>query len=262
MDTIARLPGYTAPPSGCILHGSKIMQGGAIMLIFFTRTKSVQFLLFSFPYLVLVPFLVMVITLLLNVSAFTDSTLVDSERMLDLTWNPPEGGSDHYRVEITRIDLTSDPAITQVFIVYTKNNHYKIKLDEGYSYTLRIQGVNSYGLLSSFSKETTFSISDIEKTTENMLSNNEYSMIFSLSQNKPNPFNPMTTIFYSLQDDANVNLVVYNISGQKVTELQNGIIKAGNHSVIWDATEMPSGIYFYTLMTDRFNETKKMLLLK
>ena len=85
---------------------------------------------------------------------------------------------------------------------------------------------------------------------------------YSLSQNYPNPFNPMTVITYSLPGDSHVKLVIYNISGQKVAELQNNIIKAGTHSVIWDAAGMPSGTYIYKLKTDTFSHSKKMLLLK
>jgi len=87
-------------------------------------------------------------------------------------------------------------------------------------------------------------------------------MIFSLFQNYPNPFNSITTIPYSLANDTHVNLVVYNIVGQKVTELQNDVYDAGDHSVVWNAEGMPSGTYLYTLKTDGFNKTKKMLLVK
>ena len=85
---------------------------------------------------------------------------------------------------------------------------------------------------------------------------------FELLQNYPNPFNPTTIIEYSLPHESTVKLIVYNVSGQQVSELKNGFETAGKHTVSWDAADMPNGIYFYTLQASGFNETKKMLLLK
>ena len=92
---------------------------------------------------------------------------------------------------------------------------------------------------------------------------NSIQAAFHLNEARPNPFNPSTTIEYSLSRDTRVLLRVYNISGQKVATLTDGIISAGQHSVVWDAKGMPSGVYFYTLSTTGgFSETKKVLLLK
>ena len=85
---------------------------------------------------------------------------------------------------------------------------------------------------------------------------------FALKQNTPNPFNPSTTIEYLLPRDTHIILSVYNISGQLVTVLKDELANAGNYSVTWDASGMPSGIYFYTLKAKEFSETQKMLLLK
>jgi len=85
---------------------------------------------------------------------------------------------------------------------------------------------------------------------------------FALMQNAPNPFNSSTAIEYSLPKDTHVRLTVYNITGQVVTVLEDKMSKAGNYSVTWNAKNMPSGIYLYTLKADDFIKTKKMLLLK
>ena len=69
-------------------------------------------------------------------------------------------------------------------------------------------------------------------------------------------------IEYSLPKDSHVKLFIYNISGQRVDMLKNKQEKAGKHLVKWEASDMPSGIYFYTLKADEFTETRKMLLLK
>jgi PKD repeat protein len=85
---------------------------------------------------------------------------------------------------------------------------------------------------------------------------------FSLEQNSPNPFNPMTEIRFSLPRDANATLKVYNVRGQMVATLADGVLQAGPHAVMWDARQHPSGVYFYRLETPDFSETKKMIMLK
>jgi hypothetical protein len=70
---------------------------------------------------------------------------------------------------------------------------------------------------------------------------------FFLEQNYPNPFNPKTMIGYWLQTIGEVELAVYNVQGQKVAILVNEIKQAGHHSVSWDASDVPSGVYYYSL---------------
>ncbi len=85
---------------------------------------------------------------------------------------------------------------------------------------------------------------------------------FNLGQNYPNPFNPSTVIEYSLPRSSQVVLEVFNVLGQKVVTLVNGHMEAGVHSVVFDASRQPSGIFFYRLMYDGGSDTKKMLLVK
>jgi pectate lyase len=85
---------------------------------------------------------------------------------------------------------------------------------------------------------------------------------FVLAQNFPNPFNPATTINYQLKNDSKVTLKVYNIFGQEVASLVNANEKAGSHSVSFDASKLPSGVYLYCLQAGNYSETKKMTLLK
>ncbi len=85
---------------------------------------------------------------------------------------------------------------------------------------------------------------------------------FSLSQNYPNPFNAQTTISYALPKAGQVSLTVYNVMGQKVATLADGIQQAGEHRIIWDATNTPSGIYFYRLKAGEMSMTEKCILLK
>ncbi|UCF65291.1 MAG: T9SS type A sorting domain-containing protein [bacterium] len=85
---------------------------------------------------------------------------------------------------------------------------------------------------------------------------------FQLDQNYPNPFNPSTTISFTLQNSGLVTLMVYNILGEQLEVLVNGVTAAGTHSVSFDATNYPSGYYFYTLAVEGQRETRKMLLVR
>ena len=85
---------------------------------------------------------------------------------------------------------------------------------------------------------------------------------FYLEQNFPNPFNPNTTIRFSLPGSGNVKLEIFNILGEKVQTLLKEFYNAGIHEIEFDAGNLPSGIYFYQLQAGSFVETKKMVLLK
>jgi len=85
---------------------------------------------------------------------------------------------------------------------------------------------------------------------------------FKLFQNYPNPFNPTTTIRYQIPKEGFVTLKVYNLLGKEVKSLVNGYKNAGSYNISFDASEFPSGVYFYRLSTGNFNQTKKLVLLK
>lgn len=90
---------------------------------------------------------------------------------------------------------------------------------------------------------------------------------FSLYANYPNPFNPETVIRFSLEQESEVNLTIYNLKGQKIKVIADGVRQAGEHFSTWNGRdgsnrEMASGIYFYRLITDFGEDNKKMLLVK
>ena len=86
--------------------------------------------------------------------------------------------------------------------------------------------------------------------------------VYALRQNYPNPFNPTTVISFALPKASDVQLSVYNILGEKVTELISNKMVAGNHSVNFNATNLASGVYIYRIQAGSFVSVKKMLLLK
>jgi len=88
-----------------------------------------------------------------------------------------------------------------------------------------------------------------------------------LVSNYPNPFNPSTTIAFEMAREGQVCIEVFNIKGQKVKTLLNGVRSAGSHTVVWNGCDdsgmaVSSGVYFYRLNADRFVATKKMILVK
>ena len=85
---------------------------------------------------------------------------------------------------------------------------------------------------------------------------------FGLSQNYPNPFNPSTIIEFNLPSTSAVKLEVFNVLGQKVATLADGVLQAGHHSITFDASRFGSGMYFYRLDAGEFSETRKMTVMK
>ena len=90
---------------------------------------------------------------------------------------------------------------------------------------------------------------------------------YVLEQNYPNPFNPTTQILFSLPNNERVTLTIYNLIGQKIASLVDGLMSAGSHVVTWNGRDshglqLPSGIYFYRLQSPGFTAARKMLMLK
>ena len=85
---------------------------------------------------------------------------------------------------------------------------------------------------------------------------------YQLDQNFPNPFNPVTTIQYSITKSSNVSLKVFDMLGREVQTLVNTMQGPGQYSVMLNAQSLGSGVYFYRLNAGTYTETKKLILLK
>lgn len=86
-------------------------------------------------------------------------------------------------------------------------------------------------------------------------------VVFALLQNTPNPFNPLTVIKYTLPEPAIYTFKVYDLIGNEVFSY-NGADLKGTYEITFDGSNLSSGIYLYTLQTDKFSSTKKMILIK
>jgi hypothetical protein len=115
------------------------------------------------------------------------------------------------------------------------------------SYSYRLKQIDNGG---------SFKYSSIITLKINQIADSE------MGQNYPNPFNPTTTIQITMTKKDNIRLVIYNIIGQQVAELVNGEVDAGTHNVTFNAGNLTSGIYFYTLSGNSVSITKKMILMK
>ncbi len=85
---------------------------------------------------------------------------------------------------------------------------------------------------------------------------------YSLAQNYPNPFNPSTTIKFGLPEATRVKVSIYSMLGELITELLDTDMEAGYHRVEFNASGIASGVYLYRVETEKFNNVKKMLLIK
>ena len=85
---------------------------------------------------------------------------------------------------------------------------------------------------------------------------------YSLKHPYPNPFNPVTNLSFSLQKQSRVLLVVYNIEGKQVTKLVDNWYPSGEHKILFDASDLSSGLYIARLIAGDYTQTQKLLLIK
>ena len=116
-----------------------------------------------------------------------------------------------------------------------------------------VQGGKAYDNLAVFPVET---------GVEMISAGRELPQDYDLIQNYPNPFNPTTTIEYKLANTTQVTLSVFNTLGQQVAVLVNKVQQAGHYNMVWNASDMPSGVYFYKLEAGNHVMTRKMMLIK
>jgi hypothetical protein len=138
---------------------------------------------------------------------------------------------------------------------------WKLQSNDKRVYALRDENGVTYALDQKGSVKLTF-----ENKKQHILTltygEQELPKEYSLSQNFPNPFNPVTKIQFELPEPGDVTIKVYNLLGNEVATIVNGTQEAGYHSVEFEGAGLPSGVYIYKMQSGKFNSMKKMMLLR
>ena len=176
----------------------------------------------------------------------------DDPGFVTLTWNGVQYAgqyaiqecADQTFTRLFRSSSTSDTVI--IFSGHSEGQKYYWRVQAG-----NIAGSGPWSDVSDY----TFALTEIK---EEAGMPNEY----SISQNYPNPFNPTTTITFALPRAAQTTLVIYDLLGRAVQTLIRKELKPGNYEMNIDASNFPSGVYFYRIQSAGFVETKKMVVMK
>ncbi|HVP37070.1 MAG TPA: cohesin domain-containing protein [Terriglobales bacterium] len=160
--------------------------------------------------------------------------------------------------------LKKDTAGELKLLIYSLNNRY---VESGQRKLLTVPVINGNGNILMDKAFFSDDFGNLVEATISLEKNEEVPERFGLSQNYPNPFNPETNISFSLPQESQVNLKIYNIKGQLVKVLADAKLSAGVHSLIWNGkdesgNDVSSGIYFYKLNAGVFSETRKMVKVK
>jgi hypothetical protein len=181
-----------------------------------------------------------------------DASVVDTHSVV-FTWYPAEPEATNYWIEIdTTIGFASsfiDSSLTATNFSYDDLIAYK-------TYYWRVKAKNQRGW-GEFSDAYTFNAVFLSVGGEDGLPS-----VYALSQNFPNPFNPVTTIHIELPKASNVVLKVYDLIGQEMMTILNEKREAGRYDIQVDAAGLSSGIYFYRLQANDFIQTKKFIMVK
>ena len=182
-----------------------------------------------------------------------DSSSVGDTTSIPFVWRKSQPDVEKYWFELDTTDQFNAFLIDST-IVDTTYLYSSLQINKRYWW--RVKAYNTYGW-GNFSEIRTFDTYDVTS-----VENEEIPIKFALEQNFPNPFNPITTIKYSIPAESRVKLEILNLLGEQIELLVNETNIAGNYEAIWNASTMSSGIYFYRIQAGEFIQTKKMILLK
>jgi hypothetical protein len=129
-------------------------------------------------------------------------------------------------------------------------------------FTLTAPGAGNYIVNAGLKSPLVWDSASVSLTVTSVEGNPNNPGQFILYENYPNPFNPSTTIRYSIPESSFTTLIIYDALGNIVSNLVNETKSAGTYEVVFNASELTSGIYFYTLQSGSLKETKKMILTK
>jgi hypothetical protein len=179
---------------------------------------------------------------------------LDLETRVELTWRAVAGASTYTlhvadREDFTVLRVDEQGVVDTTFVVDG--------LSSGTTYFWRVQAVNGVG-------ESLFSATFRFATAVGVAVEEEGGIPsqFALHQNYPNPFNPSTRIAYELPQAADVRLVVYDLFGREVARLVDATQGAGRHEVVFEASSLASGPYFYRIEAGAWSRIRQLVLLK
>jgi len=129
-------------------------------------------------------------------------------------------------------------------------------------FTLTAPGPGDYTVNAGHKSPLRWDSAMVNITITDVGENSSNPTVFKLYDNYPNPFNPSTSIRYSIPEGSFASIKIYNSLGSEVATLVNETKPAGTYEVEFNASDLSSGIYYYTLQAGSFSETKKMILLK
>jgi hypothetical protein len=166
-----------------------------------------------------------------------------------------------------KLNKLTDAFLQALATCFAKDKEEKFyKLNENWSTKFTYTDLNASNVESTEtifpSIEERFILRVIPKALVDVEEVDEFPVSVELRQNYPNPFNPTTTISFYMPEEANVKLSVFNIVGQPVSVLIQESKSKGEHTLEWDASDMPSGIYIYQLEVGAKIMTRKMTLVK
>jgi hypothetical protein len=129
-------------------------------------------------------------------------------------------------------------------------------------FTLTAPGPGEYTVNAGHKSPLVWDSASVNITLTGVNENQNHPLEYKLYSNYPNPFNPSTTIRYSIPEASFTSIKIYDVIGNEVSSLVNENKPAGFYEVKFNASNLSSGIYFYTIQAGSFKETKKMILLK
>ncbi|GBD89511.1 hypothetical protein BMS3Abin04_00217 [bacterium BMS3Abin04] len=183
----------------------------------------------------------------------------------------PEPDVVHYEVW-KKIDNQLSPDVDWFIKATTTTNSYTDYSETGWGFMgpprdvyYKLKAVDNTNKKSDFSTTVSFLCDDNNFDKRSVSKDNRLHNIstkYALYANYPNPFNPTTTISYTIAVPTTVHLIIFDILGKEVSKLVNEKQNKGSYTVVFDAKNLPSGIYYYRLITNNFSETKSMLLIK
>ena len=171
-------------------------------------------------------------------------------------------------INVTSITSTPGGLVTSPFWGYAGSYSQATTLQPGQGYWVKIleDGMLNVSTLAldAANRIKIVQSNELPPAPPEALTNNENGKptVFALNQNYPNPFNPSTLINYSLPTSEYVSLKVFNLLGQEVATLVNGVQDAGYKAVEFNSSNLPSGIYFYKIQAGSFSDLKKMVIMK